>query len=84
MLAILTCQREAKTVFSFMEDSNTQSKGEKKNVLKLLSFVEYSIHKTVKRKKKIHASFAAKATPTVCDEHSLNWEKAIIVRFGSF
>lgn len=83
MLAILTCQREAKTMFSFMEDSNTQRKGEK-NVLKLLSSVEYSIHKTVKRKKEIHARFAAKAASTGCDEHSLNWEGAIIVRFGSF
>lgn len=82
-LAILTCRREAKTVFSFMKDSNTQRKGEK-NVLKSLSSVEYSIHTIIKSKKEIHASFAVKAMPTVCDECSVNWEEAKIMRFGSF
>lgn len=67
-----------------MKDSNTQSKGEKKNVLKLLSSVEYSIHTIIKSKKEIHASFAVKAMYTVCDERSVNWEEAKIMRFGSF
>lgn len=76
-------KRSQNSVF-FHERQQHSKQGRKKNVLKLLSSVEYSIHTIIKSKKEIHASFAVKAMSTVCDKRSVNWEEAKIMRFGSF